>query len=112
MNEPKMTTLAPKRLSLMSVIHLDREQGIVTSCRIVCGPGSEFLISRHQGRRDVVGHQVRVRVDMQELDDIVLTDNSTSTGFWDFLGRDDLPVVVGIIMRVCSDLLACARVLK
>jgi len=100
-----VTTLASERLSLVSVIHLDREKGIVISSRVVGGPSSKLLVRGHQGGRDVVSHQMRVRVDMEELDDVVLTDDPTSTGFGELLGRYDLPVVVGIVVRVCGDLL-------
>jgi hypothetical protein len=106
-NEPKMSGLASERLSFMCIVHLYLEQGIVVSGGIVDGPGGKFLVGRHERRSDIVRQQVGLRVDMQKLDDIVVTDDTASSAFGDLPGRNDLPVVVGIVVRVTSDLLTC-----
>jgi hypothetical protein len=106
-NEPKMSGLASERLSFMCIVHLNLEQGIVVSGGIVDGPGGEFLVGRHERRSDIVRQQVGLRVDVEKLDDIVMTDDTASSAVGDLPGRNDLPVVVGIVVRVTGDLLTC-----
>jgi hypothetical protein len=47
----------------------------------------------------------RLGVDVFELDDVVVSDNSASAGIRDFFGRENLPIVVGVVVRVTCDLL-------
>ena len=42
---------------------------------------------------------------MEELDDIVMTDNPSAAGLRESLGRNNDPVVVFVLMRVTGDLL-------
>ncbi len=49
--------------------------------------------------------KVCLGVDMQELDDILVSHNSSTTSGWECLGGDNLPVVVGVIMTITSHLL-------
>lgn len=45
-------------------------------------------------------------VDVLQLNDVVVSDDPATTRFGDFLGRDDLPVVVCVIVGITGDLLA------
>jgi hypothetical protein len=77
---------------------------------VVFGPSSELLIGRHQRGSDVVGQKYCLAVHMQKLDDVFITDNTTSSGFWESFCGDDLPDVVCIVVCVSSYLLACSLV--
>lgn len=50
--------------------------------------------------------QQGLRVDMLQLNNIVVSHDPATTRLGDFLGRDDLPVVVGVVVGIASDLLA------
>ena len=49
-----------------------------------------------------------IGLDVQELNNIIVTDDAATTGRWDRLGRDDLPVIVCVIVGVARDLLTLA----
>ena len=51
-------------------------------------------------------HEVSLSVDMQQLDDILVTDNTATTSLGKSLGGNDLPEVVGIVVPVAGNLLA------
>jgi hypothetical protein len=51
-------------------------------------------------------------VDVFELDDIVVADHPAAPTFGEFLGREDLPEVVGVVVGVAGDLLAWRNQLK
>ena len=44
---------------------------------------------------------------MQQLDRVIVADDATTSGCGECLCRDDLPVVIGIVVSVASDLLTC-----
>lgn len=44
-------------------------------------------------------------VDVQQLDDIVVTDDTAATRLWECLGGNNLPLVVRVFVAVSSDLL-------
>ena len=60
------------------------------------------------GRSDIVGHEERVGPSVEELDDIVMADNSSTASLRESLSGDDDPVIVLILMGVTSDLLTLA----
>lgn len=43
---------------------------------------------------------------MQELDDVVVANDSTTSRLGKLAGGEDLPVVVGVVVRIASDLLS------
>ena len=53
-----------------------------------------------------MGQEIALRVDMQQLNDVFVANDTTATGLRESLGRDDLPVVVRVIVGVSGDLLA------
>jgi hypothetical protein len=57
-----------------------------------------------------MGKEMSVGVHMQKLDDIVVSDDTATAGFWEGLGGNDLPVVVGVIVTISSHLLTCEKV--
>jgi hypothetical protein len=65
----------------------------------------EFLIGGHERGGDIMCQEVRVGGHVQELDDILVTNDAATACFWEGLGRDDLPMVVRVIMAVPGDLL-------
>lgn len=74
---------------------------------IIDGPGGKLLVGGHERGGDVVSQEIGERVDVKKLDDVFVTDDPTSARVRDLLGRHDLPVVVGIVVRVTRDLLTC-----
>jgi len=54
-----------------------------------------------------MSEEVRVGVDMKELDNIAIANNASLSGFRDSLSGNNLPKVVGIVMSITSDLLTC-----
>lgn len=60
------------------------------------------------GGSDIVCHQECVGLNVEELDDVVMADDPSTTGLRESLGRNDHPVVVLIFMGIAGDLLALA----
>ena len=90
----------------MSVDDEDLELRIlVSSVDVGLGPGGELLVGRCERRSDVVGEEEGVGVDVVELNDVLVSNDATSTGIWELLGWKDLPVVVGVVEGVAGDLL-------
>ena len=101
--------LALERFILGSVPgQLNSEKRVVMPAVIVLRPGREFLISGHQRRSDIVGQKESVRCHMEELDDVIVADDAATTGFGKGLGRDNAPVVIGVVVAISSDLLTLA----
>ena len=101
-----MTTLASEGLSLMGVVHLDLEQGIVVSGSIVDRPGGKFLVGGHERRSDIVRQEIGQRVDVEKLDSIVVANYTASSAGRNLPGRNNLPMVIGVVVRITRDLLA------
>ena len=96
-------------LSVVAVDDEDLEVGVVDAAVEVCfGPGGELLVGRGERGGDVVGEQVRVGVDVVQLDHVLVADDPPAARLGELLGREDLPVVVGVVERVAGHLLACA----
>lgn len=72
---------------------------------VVSRDGGEFLVRGHESGCDIVSEKERIGVYMAELDDIVMSNNTTTAGFGKGLRGKDLPVVVGVGMTVSSHLL-------
>lgn len=105
-----MSTLALHGFAVMCVQHVNLEQSIIVPRHIfTVGPCREFLIRRHERRCDVVGEQIRIGLLMKQLNNILVSNNPTSTGARNLVSRDDVPLIVGIGMMVTSDLLTCMQ---
>ena len=103
--KPEMSRQRFPSGSIVRVIQLKLEQGVVSPVVVVWADGRKLLVGRHERRSDIVRDEQGVSDDMFELNDIVVSDNPSSTSLWDLFGRDNLPVVVGIVVWVACDLL-------
>ena len=106
MLQREVVGLGGQDLSLITISQAQMEQGFVVAMHLVLGQGRELLMGGVTRGSDVVGHQERVGLSVEELDDIVMTDNPSAAGLRECLGRNDDPVVVLILMGVTGDLLA------
>jgi len=97
--------LGGQHLSLVTINQAQVEQGLIMP-HLILGRGSELLVGGETGGSDIVGHQERVGLSVEELDDIVMADNPSAAGLRESLGRNDDPVVVLILMGVAGNLLA------
>lgn len=97
--------LGSQDLSLVTINQAQMEQGLVITVHLVLGQGSELLVGGIARGSDIVGHQERVCVSVEELDDVVMADNPSTASLREGLGRNDNPAVVLIFMGVTSDLL-------
>jgi hypothetical protein len=89
----------------MRIENIDFEKSVIMSRVVVLWPGCEFLICWHERRSDVVGEEKALSSHMKELNDIALADNTAPTCWGQCFGWNDLPVVVGVIVRVSGNLL-------
>lgn len=96
-------------LLVLAVLNSDLEEGIVETLvvRVFEGNGSELLVRGVERRSDIVSKKPTVSHQVTETDNIAVLDG-VATAFH-LLGRDDLPEVVGVVVRVASDLLALGR---
>lgn len=53
-----------------------------------------------------MGKKMSLSVDMKELNNIAILNNTTAAGFGDSLGRDNLPIVISVIVGITGNLLA------
>lgn len=106
MNQAEVAGFALPWVALHGIIEAKLEQSIIVAGQVLLWPCGELLVCGHEGRRNVVGHEVSLSVDMQQLDDILVTDNTATTSLGKSLGGNDLPEVVGIVVPVAGNLLA------
>lgn len=105
-NEFEVARLGPPRLAIVRVgSQLNLEEGIVVAGMVSLGPGGEFLIGWEHGRGNIVGEQVGVGVDVEELNNILVPHNAAATGLRKGFSGDDTPVVVGVVMSITGNLL-------
>jgi hypothetical protein len=95
---------------IIAVQELELEQSIVVLAMIITGNSSELLIRRHKRGGNIMRKENRLRVVVQELDNIVMADDTTSSSFRKSLSGDDLPPIVGVIVTIAGNLLACDKV--
>lgn len=95
----------------LCAVDSDLEEGIVEALAIgiIVADSGEFLVGRVVRRGDIVGEEPCVGHEMAKTDNITNMDAVTVllgnvTG-----GRNDLPEVVGVVVRVSGDLLALGR---
>ena len=92
-------------LIVVGVVDFERKVSFGKKGFVETVPGRKFGVGGHRGARDVVSHERGVGVDVEQFDHIALTDDSSSTGFGDLLGRLNDPVIIRVVERVSSDLL-------
>ena len=95
----------------LCAIHSDLEQGIIEALAvgIIVADSGELLVGGVVRRGNIVGKEPSVGDEMAETNDITDVDAVASL-FGNGTGtRDDLPEVVGVVVRVTSDLLALGR---
>lgn len=107
MNQLKVTGLALPSFASVCFIESHVEESIVPARVVVLRPCSEFFIGSHQGGSDVVCHENGLGVDVQKLNDVLVSDDTATTGFGEGLGRNDLPLIICVFVAVTSDLLTC-----
>lgn len=103
--KPEMTRERFPSGSIVCVVQLKLEHGIIPPVLIVWADGSEFLVGGHEWRSDIVRDEQTISDDMFELNDIVVSNNPSTTRVGDLFGGDDLPLVVGIVVWVTGNLL-------
>lgn len=108
MNQFELPALTLEWLAFVCVFHQDLEKGIVVSVGgfFIPWPSGELLVGRHEGGSHIMGQEGRVSADVYQLDDIFLSDHSTPASLRQLFSRQDLPVIVGIVVRVTGDLLS------
>jgi hypothetical protein len=105
MDKPEVSGFTFPCLPVMTVKEDHCEERIVMSRVIVLGPSSEFLISRHEGGGDVMSEKMRLGIDMQKLNNIVMPDDTATACLGKGFCWNNLPVVVGIGVAISGDLL-------
>jgi len=105
MYQSKVTRLGLPCLILVCVNQVELEKSFIVSRLVILGPCSEFLVGRHERRSNIVRKKEAVGVDVEKLDGIAVSDNTSTTSLGNGFGRDDLPIVVSVGMAVSSDLL-------
>ena len=108
MHEPKVTSLALPRLSVVCLKDIKVEQCVIVAAfelHLVSVDSCKLLIGWHSRRSNIVRQEESVAFDMAQLDNVLVADNATATGFRERFGGDDLPVVVQVSVGIASDLL-------
>ena len=107
MDQTEVARLALPCISLLTIYEAELEESIVVTRQIIFRPGRELLVGGHERRRDVMCHEVGLRVDVQQLNDVVVVNDTTATSLGQGFGGNNLPIVVGVVMTIASDLLTC-----
>lgn len=95
-------------LVLLSVLNSNLEKSVLLTLAkcLLRGDSSEFLVGRVVRRGDIVREKNLVSTDVAETNKIVVLDNASKLLV--VIGGQKLPVVVGIVVRVTSNLLTLA----
>lgn len=54
-------------------------------------------------------HERRIRVNVDQLDDVLVSNNSSAAAFGNLLRGMDNPVIVRVVEGISSDLLTCRQ---
>lgn len=110
MNELEVRRHGLEVLTRLATVDFDLEESFVeaVSVGILKWDGGELLVGWVVWGRNVVGEKPGVSDQVAKADDVAVLDVMTRL-LWKWLGRNDLPHVVGVIMRVSSDLLSLTR---
>jgi hypothetical protein len=73
--------------TVVSVRQLELEKGIIPSVLDVRADSRELLVGRHERGSDIVREEQSLGDNVLELNNVVVSDNSASTGLRDLLGR-------------------------
>lgn len=106
-NELEVAALRHPLLAEAGIIDADFEVRVLDAIEVLAVPGRELGVGREGRACDVVGEEGRVRLNVPEGDDVVLADDVRGFVVGEDDGGFDNPVVVGVVERVRSDLLAC-----
>lgn len=101
-----MTTLCLPLLPCMRIVYCNSEHRVVNSCFVAFRPCREFFVGRHERACYVVRHQIRLRVDVQQANDVIVPHDPPATVIWYFSRWLHDPMVVGVVKGVAGDLLA------
>jgi hypothetical protein len=95
-------------LVLLSVLNSNLEKSVLLTLAkgLLRGDSSEFLVGRVVRRGDIVREKNLVSTDVAETNKVVVLDNASKLLV--VIGGQKLPVVVGIVVRVTSNLLTLA----
>ena len=110
MDQFEVARESPEWLLRLAVLDHNLKQRVIVplSTGHIKRDGRELLVSRIIWRGHIVGQEHAVRPQVTELNDISMFHGLAFVGR-DGNGRQDLPLVVGVIVRVSRDLLALAR---
>lgn len=102
----EVVRLSVPSFTLMSILQNQTEEGFVVPLDLVSGQHGNFLVSSETGRGDIMGHEVSVGHNMEQLNNIIVADDPATASLGKGLGGEDNPVVVFVFVRVSCDLLA------
>ena len=106
MNQAEVTRFALPCLAVVGIVGKHNlEKCLVVPRIVIFWPSCEFLVSWHQRGCNVVGNEVGQRVNVEQLDNILMTDNTAATGLRQGFRWDNLPVVVRIVVPISCHLL-------
>ncbi len=104
-NETNMARLRLPGLGIHAINNTDFEKSFVITAMLILRNGCELLVSWHQRRRNVMCQKMGLGIDVEKLYNVVVTNNASVARFWQGLSWNDLPMIIGVIMRITSDLL-------
>lgn len=107
-DQAEVSGLGLPGVTLLSVHKTQLEERVIVARNVILRPRCEFFVRRHERRRDIVREQQCLRVDVEELEHVVVSNDTSTSGLGESLGRNNLPVVVGVIVSVTGDLLTLA----
>ena len=107
MNQLEMTGLALPGFTGVCLVESQVEESVIPSGVIILRPCSEFLVSCHQRRSNIMSQENGLSVDMKKLDNILVSNNTSTTGLRECLSGNNLPFIVRIFMTVAGNLLTC-----
>ena len=110
MEKLEVPRLAFPNLPFFCFNQLYLKKSVVVSRMVIFRPGCKFLIGGHERARNIMREEVSLGGNVQKLDHVIVTHQSTTACVRKGLRGDDLPMVIGVRMLVTSNLLPCRRI--
>lgn len=109
-NQLEQAGKSTELLGSLARLNLELEEGVVVALAIsqFLRDRSELLVGGEEGRRNIVSQEITLGANMAELDNVAVAHALGLRWINQRIAGQDLPLVVGVVVGITSDLLTLA----